>query len=66
MKAQDLFSQLPSDFNKKVHKLADNMSFDGAFYMLLGKYTEIDPDEDEEIFDELCELIVEQWPDLEF
>ena len=66
MKAQDYFNRLPEDFNTQVLNVSETMGMDGAIYFMIGRnLPEID-DNDDELLDELIELIIEKWSELEF
>ena len=65
MEAIDYFNELPKDFDTKVLSMAEIMPLDAAFYMMIGRFTSLDPDDDD-TGEELSEMIIEEWPELEF
>lgn len=66
MKAEYYLKQLPEDFNTQVLNLSKNLGMDTALYLLIGKHVpEIDP-EDGDLVEDLVELIVNKWNELEF
>jgi len=66
MKPQDYLNQLPKDFNTQVLSLSENIGMDSALYLLIGKYLPEIDETNYELVDELVELIVEKWNELEF
>jgi hypothetical protein len=67
IEALKYFNELPENFDEIVSKRIDMVgSLDGAFYFSLGEQTTIDINEDEDIYEELLDLIIDKWPELEF
>ena len=65
MEAQDYFNRLPEDFNTQVLNVSETMGMDGAIYFMIGRnLPEID--DNDELLEELVDLIIEKWSELEF
>ena len=66
MTAKDYLNQLPKDFNKQVLSLSEKLGMDSALYLKIGEcLPEFDPN-DYDLCDELEELIIDKWNELEF
>lgn len=64
--ANMFLNKLPSDFNTKVLALSESQGMDSALYMLIGKYLPEIDENDYDLVENLVELIVEKWNELEF
>jgi hypothetical protein len=66
MTAKDYLNQLPKDFNTQVLRLSDKLGMDSALYLKLGEYLPELDENDYDLVDELEELIIDKWNELEY